>query len=278
MEGGIVRVIPVCILLLLCGTALGQLKTDIEYARVGETSLKLDVSTPTEGAGPFPVAIIIHGGGWSGGDKQQDITPLFKPLNDAGFVWFSINYRLAPANRWPACFDDVKTAIRWVKQHAGEYKGDPSRIVLFGHSAGGHLAFMAAQTGDTPVQAVVGLAPVTDFEQDLEQRGGLNKSLQDLLDRPQAVTEESRTILRQIGPINHIKAGLPPFLVLQGSMDRTVQPVQSQNFVTRLKLAGVDAELVVVDGAGHRVTDWDKTDTTWTRKMIDWLKLKVQSK
>lgn len=159
-----------------------QLHRDVEYGRVGDARLLLDVSVP-EGKGPFPVAILIHGGGWNSGDKSgsnnpgngADITPWFGLLNDR-FTWFSINYRLAPQNRWPACFEDVQTAIRWVKAHATQFKGDPKRIALFGHSAGGHLAFLAGveQTPDTKVQAVVGFAPVTDFEQELPMRRGLS--------------------------------------------------------------------------------------------------------
>ncbi len=68
---------------------------------------------------------------------------MFEPLSRANFTWFTIDYRLAPENRWPACFDDVQTAIRWVKQHAAEFKGDPERIALIGYSAGGHLATLA---------------------------------------------------------------------------------------------------------------------------------------
>jgi alpha-L-fucosidase 2 len=170
------------VLSLLLGLLLGaspahgeaRLLTDIEYGRADGESLRLDVNVP-DGAGPFPVAILVHGGGWSAGDKRgtdkpgssADISPWFEPLTAAGFTWFSINYRLAPTHRWPACFEDVQTAIRWVKAHAAEYRGDPRRIALFGHSAGGHLVCLAAvqAQADTRVQAVVGFAPVTDFEQ-----------------------------------------------------------------------------------------------------------------
>ena len=71
------------------------------------------------------MAILIHGGGWGGGDKAQVYVPPTKPFTDADFTWFSIDYRLAPQHRWPACIDDVRTAIRWVKAHAAEFKGDP---------------------------------------------------------------------------------------------------------------------------------------------------------
>src|SRR5215467_2780213 len=71
------------------------IRTNLEYGRAGGMSLLLDAGMP-DGAGPFPVAIIVHGGGWSGGDKQKDIDLFFDPLTRANFTWFSINYRLAP--------------------------------------------------------------------------------------------------------------------------------------------------------------------------------------
>src|SRR5262249_51782298 len=152
-----------------------EVQHDIEYANIDGESQKLDTSVP-EGDGPFPIAIIIHGGGWSKGDKAKDIDVLFEPLTNAKYTWFWINYRLATEHRWPACIDDVRTAIRWVKTHAAEFKGDPRRIVLLGHSAGGHLAAFAGATGadDTRVQATVLLAGVTELEGDSERRGALS--------------------------------------------------------------------------------------------------------
>ena len=102
-----------------------EMKTDIEYGRVRGESLLLDADIPA-GTGPFPIVLLVHGGGWSGGDKKLDFGALLQPLTHAGFTCFSINYRLAPANPWPACFEDVETAVRWAKRHAPEYKGDPA--------------------------------------------------------------------------------------------------------------------------------------------------------
>ena len=219
-------------LLLRAGSAFAdEMIRDVEYGQAGGERLLLDAHVPN-GTGPFPVAILVHGGGWSRGDKNgldepgkgADVTPWFAPLSAANFTWFSINYRHAPKHRWPACFEDVQTAIRWVKTHATDFKGDPSRIVLFGHSAGGHLVCLAATLADntTRVQAVVGYAPVTDFEQELPARGGLSPSLQDLHNRPKEITPESLAILRETSPINHVKPGLPPFLILHGDADKTV--------------------------------------------------------
>src|SRR5262245_52269181 len=86
------------------------LKTDIEFAKVGKVSLTLDAFVP-EGPGPFPTCILVHGGGFVRGDKQTYIKPIFAPLAEAGFTWFTINYRLAPEHRFPACAEDVVTAI-----------------------------------------------------------------------------------------------------------------------------------------------------------------------
>src|SRR5689334_16759917 len=105
---------------------------DIEYSQAGGESLRLDVSIP-EGTGPFPIAIPIHGGGWGSGDKAADFGALSKPLAEAGIAWFSINYRLAPKHPWPACFEDVQSAIRWVKANAVTYNVDPKRIALIGY-------------------------------------------------------------------------------------------------------------------------------------------------
>jgi acetyl esterase/lipase len=251
--------------------------TDVEYGRAGDVSLKLDIGAPP-GDGPFPCAIIIHGGGWGSGDKQTDITPLFQPLTHAGFIWFSINYRLAPAHRWPACLEDVRTAVRWVKARAGDYKGDPNRVALIGYSAGGQLAFMTAlTTPDIRVQAVVGLAPPTDFEQDLPQRGGLSKALQDLLGRPNEVSPESLVVIRGIGPIHHVKPGLPPFLIVHGSADKSVPIEQSIRFREKLRSAGVPCELVTIEGAPHRLAEWSTFDAGYVDRIVGWLRSQLSS-
>jgi acetyl esterase/lipase len=276
--------IPVIMLLFLAASTVArpaELKTNVEYGQAAGEHLLLDVSVP-DGAGPFPVAILVHGGGWNRGDKggsttpgdNADISPWFGPLTDAKFAWFSINYRLAPKNQWPACLEDVQTAIRWVKAHAAEYKGDPQRIALFGHSAGGHLVCLAATLvgDDTRVQAIVGFAAVTDHEQDLVQRGGLSTSLQKLLNRPKEVTPESLAMIREISPINHVRPGLPPFLLIHGDADKSVPYQQSINFQAKLRAAGVPCELITVKGAPHSLIEGVKIDPSYREPMIAWLR------
>ena len=275
-----------CLLVLLALGGLGsfavgaELKRDIAYGQAGGERLLLDVSVP-EGAGPFPVAILVHGGGWRKGDKSgsdqpgngADITPWFGPLTQAKYVWFSINYRLAPQHRWPACFEDLQAAVRWVKAHAKEYHGDPGRIALFGHSAGGHLVTLLATQSkeDTRVQAVVACAPVTDHEQQLAKNGGLGDGLQALLGRPKEVTPEALQALRAISPINRVKAGMPPVLLLHGEADKTVPLQQSVSFQKRLVSAGVPCELMALQGAPHAMLEWDQAAPGYQKGMLAWL-------
>jgi len=257
------------------------LHKDVEYGVAAGVSLKLDASVP-EGEGPFPIAILVHGGGWASGDKANvgsegkgaDISPWFASLTTAKFTWFSINYRLAPAHRWPACFEDVQTAIRWAKAHAREFKGDPDRIVIFGHSAGGHLAALAGVLGegDTRVQAVVGYAAVTDFEYELPTRGGIGLALRDLHNVAQEVTPQSLAILRETAPIHRIKPGLPPFLLLHGDADKTVPWQTSVNFQARLRQAGVPCDLITLPGAGHGLLNWNQYMPGYQDRLIAWLR------
>jgi acetyl esterase/lipase len=257
--------------LATAGFSVGaEFKAGIEYRRAGGESLRLDASVP-DGPGPFPMVIVVHGGGWSTGDKQRDITPLFEPLTKAGFTWFSINYRLAPTNRWPAGLEDVQTAIRWVKSHAKEFKGDPRRMALIGYSAGGQLvcqATMLAKPG-TLVQAVVGIAPPTDLIADTERRGGLSQSLKNLLGH-EIVDDTVKAELRDLSPINHVHPGLPPFLLIHGTADKLYP--QSLNFQKKLKENGVPCDLITVTNAPHAIMDWEKIDTSYKGQMTDWLK------
>jgi alpha-L-fucosidase 2 len=253
---------------------------DIEYGRVGDVPLLLDVHVP-ETPGAHPVAILVHGGGWSAGDKAGsdkpgnggDITPWFSLFSDAGCTWFSINYRLAPKDRWPAQIEDVDTAIRWVKAHAAEYRGDPRRIVLVGHSAGGHLVMFAATQPerDLQVQAVIGFAPVTDLVSDSERRGGVSPSLQNLFGVVKEITGDTRAKLAEVSPLNHVHGGMPPILIVHGDADRTVPLQQTTAFVARLKENDVPVELIVRKGAPHSLVEGEKIDSKYREPLLQWL-------
>lgn len=254
--------------------APAELRRDIVYAEAGGETLRLDAVVPA-GPGPFPIAILIHGGGWTGGDKAGDIAPWLEPLAAAGFTAFSIDYRLAPRHRWPACRDDVLAAIRWAKTHAAAYKGDAYRVALIGYSAGGHLACAAATdpAPDVRVQAIVGLAALTDFEQELPQRGNvLGRAQQGLLARGPELTPEALALLRELSPVNHLRSDLPPFLLVHGDADRSVPYIQSVVFRDKLRALGVRCDLLTLAGAPHRMSEWAKFQDDYVARTLAWLR------
>jgi alpha-L-fucosidase 2 len=262
-------------LVILVGPAIGSAATflpDIEFAQVDGESLKLDACIP-DGKGPFPIAILIHGGGWGGGDKAREYVPPTEQLTEANFTWFSINYRLAPQHRWPACAEDVRTAIHWVKQHAAEFKGEPKRIALIGYSAGGHLAAYAAATAndDARPQALVVLSGPTDLVADCERRVGVSPSLQALFNRDIALNDEARAILRQTSPLNLVTSKMPPSLLIHGTLDVSVPYSQSVVFQAKLKELGTPCELITIPGGEHRMRDWKSLEPGYEQKMVEWL-------
>jgi alpha-L-fucosidase 2 len=214
------------------------------------------------------------------GDREKDIVPVFAPVS-TNFTWFTISYRLAPTNHWPACYEDVQTAIRWVKKHAAEFKGDPDRIALLGYSAGGHLVTLAGTRAeaDTRVQAVAAFAPPTDLVADNERRGGLSVSMKALFNYDTTnLTDSARVVLKENSPSTYVKPGLPPFLIIQGSADKTVPAEQSLAFQKKLSAAGVGCDLILIPEGQHRIADWIQFDPQWQGKLISWLNEKLAVK
>jgi len=250
---------------------------NVEYGEAGGQKLLLDAHVPA-GEGKFPVVLIVHGGGWMSGDREKDIVPVFAPYA-TNYTWFTITYRLAPTNHWPACYEDLQTAIRWVKKHAPEYKGDPNRIALLGYSAGGHLVTLAGThaSDDTRVQAVAAMAPPTDLVWDNERRGGLSTSMRALFNwETTNITDSARATLKENSPVTYVKAGLPPFLILQGSADKTVPAPQSLAFQRALRAAAVPCDLIMIPEGQHRIADWSQFDPDWQTKLITWLDEKLK--
>lgn len=252
--------------------AKADLQSDVEFARVGDVSLTLDAFVP-DGPGPFPTCILVHGGGFTRGDKQTYIKPLFEPLGRAGFTWFSINYRLAPAHRWPACAQDVETAVRWVRQHAAKYKVDPRRIALIGESAGGHLVSYAGTraTGETSVAVVVPIYAPHDLEFQVRERQMLGDSMKALLGLSELDDNAWKT-LREASPSSYVRKAMPPYLLIHGDADATVPYQQSIRFQQQMKAAGNTCDLVTVAGGVHGMGGWEKLGSDYQQRLIAWLK------
>jgi alpha-L-fucosidase 2 len=248
------------------------LRTDIEFAKVGDVSLTLDAFVPP-GEGPFATCILVHGGGFVRGDKQMFIKPLFAPLSAAGFAWFSINYRLAPEHRFPACAEDVETAVKWVKSHATEYKVDLQRIALIGESAGGHLvSYVGCKSGrELGLAAVLPFYAPHDLEFSVQSRNALGESMQALLGLTE-LNDEAWKRLREASPISYIHAGLPPFLLIHGDKDPQVPYAQSPRFQERMKTAGNVCDLITIPDGGHGMGGWEKLKSDYQDELVAWLR------
>jgi len=251
---------------------------NVEYRRE-PVSLKLDAHLPP-GKGRVPAVILVHGGGWTGGDKAASfIRPLFPVLDQTGYAWFSIDYRLAPQHPLPAAEEDVIEAIRWVKAHAREYRVDPKRIVLMGESAGGHLVNVVGARNRAPedVAAVVSFYGPIDlfklFNLRPDQGGPAPAGLKPIF-RITSLDAEGVAKLRAASPDTHLNAHTPPFLFIQGTKDAAVPYEQATLAQELFKQKGLSFDLITVQDGIHGVINWesDPRFQGYKSQMIDWLR------
>jgi acetyl esterase/lipase len=252
---------------------------EIAYATGGSNFL-LDLYTPGTGSGPFPLVIWIHGGGWSAGNKSQ--VELSLQLACRGYAVASINYRLSGAAIFPAQIYDVKAAIRYLRANASALGIDPNRIGVFGSSAGGHLASLAASSvgvssledltqgnaaTSSAVQAAVAWYGPSDFAQMdtqvIAQGCNPNAATHNGRDSPESklvgcvVGDAScAPAVARANPATYISANTPPMLLMHGKLDCTVPNGQSTVMKTAFDAAGRCSFLRnVVDGR-HGGAPW----------------------
>lgn len=275
------------VLLAFAALAYALDKTDVEYFHQDGKPMLLDLHIP-DGTGPFPAAILVHGGGFDGGSKSTNVKPLFQPLATAGFAWFSIDYRLAPAARFPQSFSDLETAIEWVKAHAAEYHVDDSKIALIGESAGGFLVNYAGthETPATRVAAVVDFYGPGDYGKlALTRRDHPEEFDMSTINRHAAngggihffgverLDGAGLEKLRMLAPIAAVHKGMPPFLCIHGTHDDQVSYPQSVEFCDAIRAAGADCKLISINGGAHGMSRWTSPEMQhWKPEMIDWLK------
>jgi acetyl esterase/lipase len=239
---------------------------DLAY-REGNPAWRADLAMPEAApAKPRPGVVIIHGGGWTSGDKRGGFWGEL-PLDYAqkGYVAISINYRFVTETPMPACIEDVKCAVRWFRAHAAEFKLDPQRIGAFGYSAGAHLVAMLALAGpdaglegDGPyrdqssaVQAACAGGTPTDFVNWGSSGTPVEARFSRLFGGPENTANERA---RRSSPITYARADAPPLLFMQGANDRTVPRSQVESLVKALRDAGAkNTTLIFFDDAGHEM-------------------------
>jgi triacylglycerol lipase/alpha-L-fucosidase 2 len=247
---------------------------NVPYGTDQGGELALDVYQPPAATSPDPIVILIHGGGWTSGDKER-YEPFSRSLAERGFVVFDINYSvdLGTAPGFPRQVNDVHAALTWVQNRAGQYGGDAHRIAVAGGSAGGYLAAMLGTqvntSGSAPVRAVISLsgpmdlgALVTDLRTAVTSATGqctpmscdaLNEaadSLRHLLGCEPLQCPDR--LLREASPITYVTPASPPFF-LANSIEEVVPASQATGMAAALRAQGVQVHLELVPGAQHSV-------------------------
>ncbi|WP_219820082.1 MULTISPECIES: alpha/beta hydrolase [unclassified Pseudoclavibacter] len=233
----------------------------------GFRPLTLDLHLP--GAERPPVIVFVHGGGWFRGSRRvfcpgRAEAETFGRLTRAGWAVASVDYRLSGEARFPAQLADVEAAIGWVlDEGAATFGLDATRVALWGESAGGHLAALAAAVPGTPVRAVVdwyGPSELAAVPKPIGAPGApVQPSREELLiGGPLA---EHRELTEVASPVRAVHAGVPPFLLAHGTDDSMVPSEQSLLLRDALHSVGAHVELQLVAGADHMWRGLDDLET-----------------
>ncbi|MGE5598468.1 MAG: alpha/beta hydrolase fold domain-containing protein, partial [Bacteroidota bacterium] len=213
--------------------------------------LRLDLYRPAGAHGQRPGVLLLHGGGWVTGSRALH-RGFGRLLATHGFVAAAADYHLLGKAPWPACLEDCRSALSWMRARAGEIGLAPERLALLGDSAGAHLAAMLGiELGGTPltVRGVVSFFGPFDLTAPADlpwPRRCQEKLLGGPLSDP---TVQDRA--RALSPVAHVTAESPPFLLIHGAIDRIVPPSSSTRMAAALTRAGVPVELVAVSHADH---------------------------
>lgn len=226
-----------------------------------------------------PAVLYFPGGGFTSADHEKFLEMRYA-LACAGYVVAACEYRAVP-NKFPALLEDAKAAVRWMRAHASEFGVDANRIGLLGDSAGGYVVQMAGATngeknwdvGDfkevsSDVQAVVSIYGISDLttigegigNENVHASAAVTEAL--LLNGPAfkdfagASVNADPQKAKAASPIGHVDGTEPPFLLMHGSGDKVVSPLQSKKMFEELQNKKVEAEYVLVRGAEHGDLPW----------------------
>lgn len=255
---------------------------NIVYHVAGNFEAKLDVYEPAATTQPVPVVVVIHGGGWIAGTKEERVLEMM-PYLQMGFAAVNVEYRLAQSALAPAAVEDCRCALHWVFANAKKYNFDPSRVVLQGGSAGGHLVLMTGMvtpaagfdhtcftdgdnvwsenpgTGKDPrVAAIVNWFGIADVLEQLHGPNAKGYTVAWLGDQPNA-----DEIAKRVSPINYVNKNNPPIITIHGDKDQLVPYEESVRLHKALDAAGVTNELITMPGAGHGGFTYEQNQKAW---------------
>jgi len=247
---------------------------NIPYANDTLKNHLLDIYLPSTGKNSYPLLIWIHGGGWRKGDKYSDMDYMantVKSLIKKGYAIASINYRYSTKAKFPAQIQDCNQAIEFLYQHAAQYHLDRDKLALIGFSAGGHLAALLGLSNNNTVRSFYHEGEKPHFKVklvlDLLSLKGIgatdpNAGVTLLLG---ASAADRADLAKIASPVTYIDKDDPPFLVVHGDHDEAVDFSQSTLLSSKLKVASVKNELIIVPGAPHA---GEMFDAEYIRKKV----------
>jgi alpha-L-fucosidase 2 len=201
-----------------------------------------------------PSVLVVHGGGWTSGSRVAHVGQILETLTAAGYNWFSIDYRLDGLNGVEGSLADVRSALAFLRCHAGELGIDPRRLLLLGEDSGAQLsALLAAERPD----GVVGAVLVGGFY--------------DLAATPAVTTGLEAAAIARASPLTRIVANMPPVLLVHGTADTEVPIDHARRYCAAFERTKGRCRLIAVDGASHRSENWWPGQWTYKREMVAWL-------
>ena len=227
---------------------------DVVYKNVNSTNTRMDVYYPTVATTPVPVVINMHGGGWSGGFKEEQGG--FNMYFEKGYAVANVEYRLRGEALAPACVEDVRGALNYVLNHAQEWNIDVNKVIFQGGSAGGHLALMGAYlqnnriydndcvqyTNPIKIMAIIDKYGPCDFTQLMSYSSLIAWTGERFSDL---------NFVNSLAPITYVDANTPPTYIIHGDADPTIPYNQSVTLYAALQTAGVKSKFTTVPNGGH---------------------------
>lgn len=226
--------------------AMNQFKQtllNIPYTITQNERQQLDIIYPSVGNSPYKVIVAIHGGGWEKGDRKSASLQSVQLATQQGYAVINVGYRLTDEAKWPAQLHDVKAAIRYLRANAKQYRLNTQKIVVWGNSAGGHLASMLAATNgvkemedlsmgspqaSSEIQGVVSWYGISDISK-------LPDASMDIANKLMGFNvRENPEDAKVASPIHYINKDFPPIFMIHGTNDRVVPFEQSIEFAKKI--------------------------------------------